>query len=96
MPIGTRSGLLGVILTHQPGDASWPMTAATFILMYKQPVDPVAAAEALKFFAWAYSKGDKMAEDLDYVPMPTSRRQVEGESGPRDQGRPTASRCSPN
>ena len=46
------------------------MTAATFILMPKQPSDPVAAAEALKFFAWAYTKGDKMAEDLDYVPMP--------------------------
>ena len=38
--------------------------------MPKQPPDPVAAAEALKFFAWAYTKGDKMAEDLDYVPMP--------------------------
>ena len=38
--------------------------------MYKQPVDPAAAAEALKFFTWAYAKGDKMAEALDYVPMP--------------------------
>ena len=38
--------------------------------MPKQPPDPVAAAEALKFFAWAYEKGDKMAEELDYVPMP--------------------------
>ena len=38
--------------------------------MHKQPQDPAAAAEALKFFAWAYAKGDKMAEDLDYVPMP--------------------------
>ncbi len=46
------------------------MTAATFILIPKQPQDPVAAAEALKFFAWAYAKGDKMAEELDYVPMP--------------------------
>jgi phosphate transport system substrate-binding protein len=46
------------------------MTAATFILIPKQPSDPVAAAEALKFFAWAYAKGDKMAEELDYVPMP--------------------------
>ena len=60
----------GVILTNQPGAASWPMTAATFILIPKQPQDPVAAAEALKFFAWAYAKGDKMAEELDYVPMP--------------------------
>ena len=38
--------------------------------MHKQPQDPAAAAEALKFFAWAYAKGDKLAEDLDYVPMP--------------------------
>ena len=60
----------GVILDNQPGAESWPMTAATFILIHKQPQDPAAAAEALKFFAWAYAKGDKMAEDLDYVPMP--------------------------
>jgi phosphate transport system substrate-binding protein len=58
------------ILTNQPGDASWPITAATFILMYKQPTDKAAAGEALKFFAWAYDNGDKMAEDLDYIPMP--------------------------
>jgi phosphate transport system substrate-binding protein len=60
----------GVILANQPGAESWPMTAATFILIPKQPQDPVAAAEALKFFAWAYANGDKTAEELDYVPMP--------------------------
>jgi phosphate transport system substrate-binding protein len=60
----------GVILANQPGDASWPMTAATWILLYKQPQDPAASAEALKFFAWCYANGDKMAEELDYVPMP--------------------------
>jgi len=60
----------GVILADQAGAASWPMTAATFILLPKQPNDPAAATEALKFFAWAYAKGDKMAEELDYVPMP--------------------------
>ena len=60
----------GVILANQPGGKSWPMTAATFILIPKQPPDPAAAAEALKFFTWAYEKGDKMAEELDYVPMP--------------------------
>ena len=47
------------------------MTAATWILLYKKPQDPAAAAEALKFFAWAYDKGDKMAEDLDYIAMPS-------------------------
>jgi phosphate transport system substrate-binding protein len=60
----------GLILANQPGTTSWPMTAATFILIPKQPTDPAATAEALKFFAWAYDKGDKMAEELDYVPMP--------------------------
>jgi len=60
----------GVILANQPGDKSWPMTAATWILLYKKPVDAAITAEALKFFAWSFAKGDKMAEDLDYVPMP--------------------------
>ena len=60
----------GVILANQPGADSWPMTAGTWILMYKQPKDPAASAEALKFFDWAYKNGDKMAEELDYIPMP--------------------------
>jgi phosphate transport system substrate-binding protein len=59
-----------LILTDQAGATSWPIAGATFILIHKQPQDPAAAAEALKFFAWAYAKGGKMAEDLDYVPMP--------------------------
>ncbi|MGN6285166.1 MAG: phosphate ABC transporter substrate-binding protein PstS [Afipia sp.] len=61
-----------LILTDQPGDASWPITAATFILMYKDPVDKAASAEAVKFFKWAFAHGDKMAEELDYIPMPDS------------------------
>ena len=60
----------GVILANQPGAESWPMTAATWILIHKQPQDPAAAAEALKFFAWAYDKGAKMADELDYIAMP--------------------------
>jgi phosphate transport system substrate-binding protein len=62
----------GVVLSNQPGVESWPMTAATFILIHKQPQDPAAAAAALKFFDWAYAKGGKMAEDLDFVPMPAA------------------------
>jgi phosphate transport system substrate-binding protein len=62
----------GVILANQSGDKSWPMTAATWILVYKQPTDPAATAQALKFFAWAYEHGDQMAASLDYVPMPDS------------------------
>jgi phosphate transport system substrate-binding protein len=61
----------GVILANQPGEKSWPMTAATWILVYKKPSDPAATGEALKFFAWAYKNGGQMAETLDYVPMPT-------------------------
>jgi len=60
----------GVILANQPGAESWPMTAATWILMYKKPQDTAAAAAALKFFAWSYEQGGKMAEELDYIPMP--------------------------
>src|SRR4029078_3196077 len=62
----------GVILTEQSGADSWPMTAATWILVYKKPTDPAATGEALKFFAWAYKNGGQMAEALDYVPMPAN------------------------
>jgi phosphate transport system substrate-binding protein len=61
-----------LILTNQPGEASWPITAATFILMYKEPVDKAASAAAIKFFKWAYANGGKMAEELDYIPMPAA------------------------
>ena len=59
-----------LILTDQKGAESWPITGASFILMHKEPQDPATAKEALKFFAWAYKTGGKMADDLDYVPMP--------------------------
>jgi phosphate transport system substrate-binding protein len=60
----------GVVLTNEAGATSWPIAGATFILVHKQPQDATALAEVLKFFAWAYTKGDKMAEELDYVPLP--------------------------
>jgi len=60
----------GVILTNEAGATTWPITGATFILMHKQPNDPAASIAALKFFDWAYAKGGKMAEELDYVPIP--------------------------
>jgi phosphate transport system substrate-binding protein len=59
-----------VILTDEPGAASWPIAGATFILMYQQPPNVDNTAAALKFFDWAYAQGGKMAEDLDYVPLP--------------------------
>ena len=58
------------VLTEQPGKDSWPITGATFILMHKTQEKPASAANALKFFDWAYASGDKSAEELDYVPLP--------------------------
>jgi phosphate transport system substrate-binding protein len=58
------------ILTNQPGKDSWPITGATFILVHKAPEKPQQVAEVLKFFNWAYENGDKLAADLDYVPLP--------------------------
>jgi phosphate transport system substrate-binding protein len=58
------------ILTNQPGKDAWPITSATFIIMYKAQEKPAEAVTALKFFDWAYKNGDKTADDLDYVPMP--------------------------
>jgi len=59
-----------LILTNQPGAASWPITGASFIIMYRQPKDPATTELALNFFAWAYKSGSEMAEQLDYVPLP--------------------------
>jgi phosphate transport system substrate-binding protein len=59
-----------VLLTEQPGAASWPIAGATFILFHKQVQDANAAHEALKFFDWAYANGSKVAQELDYIPMP--------------------------
>ena len=58
------------ILTEQPGRDAWPITGATFIMMHKAQDKPAQAAASLKFFDWAFANGDKMAADLDYVPMP--------------------------
>ena len=61
-----------VMLTNQPGNNSWPITGATFILVYKKQQRPEIAQEVLKFFDWAYHNGGDMALKLDYVPMPES------------------------
>ena len=68
-----------IILVDQPGAASWPITATTYILVYKQPSDPAATAEVLKFFKWGYHSGQQAALSLDYVPLPEVATQaVEG------------------
>ena len=61
-----------LILTDQLGKDSWPISGATFILIYKSQDKPDRAKEVLKFFNWAYAEGDKMAMQLDYVPLPDS------------------------
>jgi phosphate transport system substrate-binding protein len=59
-----------VLFLDQPGANAWPITATTFVLMYKNPSDQKASADALKFFEWGFEKGDKLALSLDYVPLP--------------------------
>ncbi|HEY1077904.1 MAG TPA: phosphate ABC transporter substrate-binding protein PstS [Fontimonas sp.] len=61
-----------LILANQPGADSWPMTAATFILVHRKPQSDADLLAALKFFDWAFKKGDAMAEELVYIPMPDS------------------------
>jgi phosphate transport system substrate-binding protein len=58
------------VLTEQPGKDSWPVTGASFILIYKTQDKPASGQEVLKFFDWALKNGQKMAEELDYVPLP--------------------------
>ncbi len=59
-----------VLFLDNPGAATWPITATTFVLMYKNPGDAAASTDALKFFKWGFEKGDKLALSLDYVPLP--------------------------
>jgi phosphate transport system substrate-binding protein len=60
------------ILTNQPGKEAWPITGATFIIMHQKQDKPQQAQSALRFFDWAFANGDKMSEELDYVPLPDS------------------------
>ena len=59
-----------VTLVDQPGAQSWPITATTYILVYKNPPDQKATQDTLKFFQWSLEKGDQLALGLDYVPLP--------------------------
>jgi phosphate transport system substrate-binding protein len=61
---------MAVVLTDQPGKAAWPITGASYIIMYKAQADAAKGKEVLKFFDWAYKNGDAAATELDYVPMP--------------------------
>jgi len=78
-----------LLLTNQPGKDSWPITGATFILLHKQQSKSEVAREVINFFDWAYLNGGKLADDLDYVPMPEnvvklveqSWKQIKGPDG---------------
>jgi phosphate transport system substrate-binding protein len=61
---------MGTFITNAAGAKSWPITGASFILLYKNPENKANAAEVIKFFDFAFKDGKKMAEELDYVPMP--------------------------
>ncbi|MFC4278460.1 phosphate ABC transporter substrate-binding protein PstS [Achromobacter aloeverae] len=61
---------MGVVLTNEPGAASWPVTSATFILVHKVQDKPVQGKAVLSFFDWAFKSGQQAAEALDYVPLP--------------------------
>jgi len=61
---------MGLSIVNQPGATSWPITTASFILMYKSPSDKKASDEVLKFFDWSFKNGKKLALELDYVPLP--------------------------
>jgi phosphate transport system substrate-binding protein len=61
---------MGVVLTDQPGEQSWPITGASFILVHAKQDKPASGKEVLKFFEWSFKNGQGMAGELDYVPMP--------------------------
>lgn len=59
-----------MVLTDQPGEASWPITGASFIILYKEQADAAVAGAVLQFFDWCYRHGADVAKDLHYVPIP--------------------------
>ena len=61
---------MGISLVEQKGAASWPITGASFVLIYKEPANKAASKDVIKFFTWAFKDGQQLALDLDYVPLP--------------------------
>ena len=59
-----------LVMTNAPGEASWPITATNFILMYKQPKDVQRSQAAIDFFTWAFENGQAQANELHFVPLP--------------------------
>jgi phosphate transport system substrate-binding protein len=67
---------MGISLVEQKGASSWPITGASFVLMYKEPADKAASKDVIKFFTWAFKDGQQLALDLDYVPLPDALTQA--------------------
>jgi phosphate transport system substrate-binding protein len=77
--VGAAKNDYYVLFLNSPGAEAWPISATTFVLVYKNPPDQAATKEALKFFQWGFDKGDKLAESLDYVPLPDNAvKSIEG------------------
>lgn len=68
--VGAAKNDFYVLFLDSPGQKAWPIAATTFVLVYKNPPDQKATADALKFFQWGFEKGDQDALGLDYVPLP--------------------------
>jgi phosphate transport system substrate-binding protein len=63
---------MGLSIVNQPGDNVWPISTASFIIMYREPKDKEQSRDVLAFFDWAFKNGKQMALELDYVPLPDS------------------------
>jgi len=59
-------------LVDQQGATSWPIVSPTFILLPKDPKDAARTASVMKFFDWAYANGGKLAQELEYIPLPAT------------------------
>lgn len=57
-------------MTNAAGAEAWPLSTATYIILYQQTNKPAQTAAALKFFNWALEKGDAASAELDYVAFP--------------------------
>ncbi|PZW45119.1 phosphate ABC transporter substrate-binding protein (PhoT family) [Humitalea rosea] len=54
------------------GEKSWPIVTPTFVVVPKEPTDAARALNTLKFFDWAYTSGDALSQQLEYIPLPAA------------------------
>lgn len=66
---------MGLSIVNQRGADSWPISTASFIIMYRDPADKKQSEEVLKFFDWSFRNGKQLALELDYVPLPDTLTQ---------------------